>query len=909
MADSKNLRGTLRVRGRCCPSMNYRDGKCACGNADCSRPGEHPPPTSVGLWRALHRRVSEYVLKQNYDSAVPAAVLQAVERGWSVIPVRPDKTPVLSGWKLYQTSRATLQEIENWQTELSPATWAVVTGQISGIVILDFDGEKGRRTLERLRLNPHVETGSGGSHVYLEHPGWRVPTLNGKTKRTLGEAYPGLDIRADAGYAIFWGRNSSGPYKRLRPRIPDRLDLLPKKLRELLGLERAPTQGFPTSDGAVALKKGANSLLEEAFARISSEGRNNSGFRLARQLRDRRFAFDDAGRVMRQYAAGVPELNQKGQVEPYTESDALASLEQAYSREPRATPDQSYFATDEGLFWRKPSRDGESIVQLTNFSARIVEDVVTDDGVETRRNFKIGTVRNGRATTATVPAREFPTMSWVYDMLGPRAVMYAGLGIKDHTRTAIQLLSPKIVKSRVYTHTGWRELGDKWYYLHSGGAIGEEGLYEAKVILPPDLAFFNLPAPPKGDTLEEAVRASLSILELGPRWVTAPFYCGIWRSVIGTCDFSIHYAGPTGTFKTSLSALGQQHFGSGFDRLHPPASWESTENALQALQFFAKDAILLIDDFAPRGNKSDIERYHHKADRVLRGQGNNVGRARMKPDSSLRATKSARGMTLSTGEDVPKGESLKARLMILELERNTIDEARLKAGQEQGSAGLYCDAMAGFLSWLAPRYQSIVSKLPAKVAAWREKAARSDQHRRTPEMVANLMYGLSVFLRFCSEQNILSGDEVEDLKVEAWEALGLAAAAQAQEQRADEPTRRFLDLLSAALASGECQIKNARTGDSIRQSRGRCIGWRDGQYLLLEPDAAFAEAQRIASQQGDALPITKNTLWKRLNEKAVIARREKGRNLVKWRIAGVERRVVCLLATALPMEGSEDANE
>src|ERR1019366_5834750 len=134
---------------------------------------------------------------------------------------------------------------------------------------------------------------------------------------------------------------------------------------------RAPTQGFPTSDGAVALKKGVNSLLEEAFARISSEGRNNSGFRLARQMRDRRFAFDAATRVMRQYAAGVPELNQKGKLEPYTEAEALASLEQAYSREPRATPDQSYFATDDGLFWRKPGRDGETIVQLANFGAQI----------------------------------------------------------------------------------------------------------------------------------------------------------------------------------------------------------------------------------------------------------------------------------------------------------------------------------------------------------------------------------------------------------------------------------------------------------------------------------------------------------------------------------------------------------
>jgi hypothetical protein len=34
----------------------------------------------------------------------------------------------------------------------------------------------------------------------------------------------------------------------------------------------------------------------------------------------------------------------------------------------------------------------------------------------------------------------------------------------------------------------------------------------------------------------------------------------------------------------------------------------------EALKFIVKDAILLVDDFAPRGNRSDIERWHQKAE-------------------------------------------------------------------------------------------------------------------------------------------------------------------------------------------------------------------------------------------------------------------------------------------------------
>jgi len=837
------------------------------------------------------------------DSAVPAAVLDAIDRGWSVIPVGRDKTPLLPSWKPYQRQGATRSDVERWQRELEPSAWATVTGQISGVVVLDCDGPAGLETLRTLGLKPHVQTGSGGCHVYFQHPGWPVPTLNGKTKRSLGESYPGLDIRADGGYAIFCGRNSQGTYKLVRPLTPYGVDQLPKKLRKLFGLQK-PAQANANPDASLANIKAPNLLLDKAWEKVSSQGRNNSGFWLACQLRDQGYPFKDAARLIRQYAAGVTEVNQKGQIEPYTAAEALASLQQAYSRQPRSTPDQLYFATDQGLFWRRPGRDGESIVQLSNFGARIVTDVIQDDGVEMNRKLTIVATLNGRRQTVTVTARDFPSMGWVCEALGPSAVIFAGYGAKDHCRAAIQVLSPEIKKSRTYTHTGWRRIGRNWYYLHGAGAIGGEGSVAVQVALPSDLSPFNLPDPPAGADLNKAIRASLSILRLGPPRIIVPFYCSIWRAAIGASNFSIHLTGPTGTFKTCLSALGQQHWGEGFSFQNVPASWSATENALEAFQFILKDAVLVIDDFAPRGNKSDVERWHQKADRVLRGQGNRAGRARMKPDSSLRATKKARGTTLSSGEDAPKGESLKARVLILEIDRNTIDPDRLSRSQELGAAGLFSAAMSAFVSWVAPQYEEIMAKLPSRIASLRQKAESSNQHRRTPEVVANLMCGLNLFLRFCSEKDVLSDEEVDKIRRDAWEALGLAAAAQAREQRTDEPAGRFVDLLSAALASGEAHVRPAGNKNSTREYSGRCVGWIDGDYVLLEPDSSFAEAQRIGAQQGETLPVAKNTLWKRLREKGFLVRSEKGRNLVKWPVRGVERRVLCMLATTLRLANS-----
>jgi hypothetical protein len=107
--------------------------------------------------------------------------------------------------------------------------------------VLDFDGEQGVRLLDRLGLDPHVETGGGGYHVRLPHPGHAVATQNSKVTALLRERWGGLDIRADGGYAIEWGCSHYGPYRTLR----DLSALVPitELLEELatdLGLVEAP---------------------------------------------------------------------------------------------------------------------------------------------------------------------------------------------------------------------------------------------------------------------------------------------------------------------------------------------------------------------------------------------------------------------------------------------------------------------------------------------------------------------------------------------------------------------------------------------------------------------------------------------------------------------------------------------
>ena len=63
-------------------------------------------------------------------------------------------------------------------------------------------------------------------------------------------------------------------------------------------------------------------------------------------------------------------------------------------------------------------------------------------------------------------------MSWVTEEWGTAPVIFAGQGKKDHLRAAIQMLSGAVPRRTVYGHLGWRRIGDRWAFLHSGGAIG-----------------------------------------------------------------------------------------------------------------------------------------------------------------------------------------------------------------------------------------------------------------------------------------------------------------------------------------------------------------------------------------------------------------------------------------------------
>jgi hypothetical protein len=133
---------------------------------------------------------------------VRAAAHAYLGRGGSVIPMEHRGKRPLIAWLELQSRVATTDEADTWLQRWPNANIGIVTGRISGLVVLDVDavhggaGSLAQLEIEHGPLPRTIEsrTGGGGRHLYFSHPG--EPVANRVGLR------PGIDLRGDGGCVV-----------------------------------------------------------------------------------------------------------------------------------------------------------------------------------------------------------------------------------------------------------------------------------------------------------------------------------------------------------------------------------------------------------------------------------------------------------------------------------------------------------------------------------------------------------------------------------------------------------------------------------------------------------------------------------------------------------------------------------
>lgn len=578
---------------------------------------------------------------------------------------------------------------------------------------------------------------------------------------------------------------------------------------------------------------------------------------------------------------------------------ALPVLEEDAAGEPNEVEDLGqYRTTPHGLVREIVKQDEVISVPLTNFNAWITADVEIDDGSEVRHELEITVELHGVHRTIQVPAEEFERMNWVVPKLGGTAIVSPTLVLRDHARAAIQSVSGAIPLRRLYEHLGWVKIGDRWVFLHAGGAIGgnlpdqdrsrpipsgernpfvgnrnygagpigplsgtDNTLCGMGVRVPPALKNYRLPEPVYGDELKEAIRDTLFLLsQIAPPHLYLPLLAATFRVAVDTVDFSIHLVGRTNVGKTVLLGLFTQFFGAELHDRNLPGSWLSTSNSLLGLMSLTKNAILPIDDFVPAGSQSDIERANREADRVFRAQGNKAGRGRCGRDGTPKEGRSPQCLPISTGEDVPEGHSLNTRLLALEVKAgDVLDTTRFKAltlAQKEARRGLFAKVMASFLAWLAPRYESERQELHEQKEVFRDVFRQSGRLARSVDIAADLLAGLDVFLDFCRQHEAVSEEQFESLWGQMHTALdGLLDEQRATAEEAD-PATWYLSLLITAFTTGYAHLKDC--SNQVPPVRPELWGWKE---CFREVEEKEESGESVTTQRSFFVPQGQQIGW------------------------------------------------
>ena len=595
--------------------------------------------------------------------------------------------------------------------------------------------------------------------------------------------------------------------------------------------------------------------------------------------------------------------------EAASEDDRLANVAEFVG-----TP---YRIADGGLVRLKNTREGEIPQRLTNFTARVEEEIIKDDGAEIRRIYRLsGRTGQRELPSAEVPASRFGVMNWIPEHWGLSARIAAGQGTKDFVREAIELLSRDAGTRYTYAHTGWRELPDKRrVFLHAGGAVRAEGV---EVALEPGLERYSLPTLDEAtrEGLAEAVRWSLSFLELAPLRITAPLLGAAYLaplSGIVVPDFTLWPWGSTGSFKSTLAALVLCHYGD-FSETTLPLSFESTANALERSLFLLKDVPAVVDDWRPAVSRGDASEMDRKAQRLLRAAGNRQGRGRMTSDITLRHSYSPRGLVIATAEALPEGpafESAAARALSINLSREDVNLEKLSELQQHKTA--LGRAMAGYIGWIAPRYEELSRRLPTSRDGLRNglRPALVGSHPRTPDTAAAIVTGLQTLWAYALSTGALKQEAADEFLSRASAGVVEAAKAHTEATKGGDPATRFVEILRSLFDASRVYAKDRETGthpedwatlgwekretqhgvDIVPERSATFIGWVDESYLYLDKDAAYAAIAGFAQRGGIPFGIKPRLLWEAL-KRADKSLANQGRTDSVARVESKPRRVV-----------------
>lgn len=542
-------------------------------------------------------------------------------------------------------------------------------------------------------------------------------------------------------------------------------------------------------------------------------------------------------------------------------------------------------------------------VPIANFLPVPVEDIVYDDGGERSRFFRVKGLQsqNGilrELPTVKVNAEDIANLNWVTSEWGFDALIFPPtMSRKDTLRSVMFMIGQKAARRKtIYTHTGWREENGKWFYLHAGGAIGNDA---AEVDIDSRLRCYSLSG--EKHNFISVCNAVSDLMTLTKAEISYPVFAMVFLSPLNEflrqagCEplFLLYLVGRTQSKKSTLAALALSFFGS-FTASNLPCSFKDTANAIEKKGYILKDVLNVVDDYHPVMTSKERQAMDGIMQSLSRGYGDRRSRDRMNSSIGLRESYAPRGNVIVTGEDIPAiGQSGIARNFIVELTPDDIPIGeKLNHCQQFARDGYYTSFMSAYVNWLIPQADVLPEKLKRSFEAYRERAIEENAagFGRTGGAVAWLMLGFEYLTAFLEYSHIVTAEQKSEMLRYAWPVFTGLAVLQAEKSKEETPTRLFLEAIADLMETKKISLQNI---GGFPENSGEFAGYFDDEFYYFIPSKIYAEVEKLFIQQSMTFPISKNRILRQLNIEHISVS-SGGKNTYQKRIGKNTSKYLCI---------------
>jgi hypothetical protein len=285
-------------------------------------------PMSSILWRPIMQH-NEININTDSPSTIDenimlTSALKYADLGWSIIPIQPhDKKPYVE-WKIFQEKRAKNGQIIEWWDTFPQTRIGIVTGEISDLLAVDFDGPDAKPLFEEkvCKLPDTLIQKTGrGFHAIFKYPAGKKGFKTDSNYKGL----KGVDLKVNGGYILAapspYDSEKDYKWENGDPATQglEKLSEMPDEMVEFFSKSSRPTRVYVKRPDLEGVDEGE---------------RDNEIYKYSKDLKKIGLTFEEAELLVLQKAKNCNP--------PFSETEALKCLKSAFKDKDSATHCANY---------------------------------------------------------------------------------------------------------------------------------------------------------------------------------------------------------------------------------------------------------------------------------------------------------------------------------------------------------------------------------------------------------------------------------------------------------------------------------------------------------------------------------------------------------------------------------------